>query len=352
MNNDTTPQNNPTEIEEGAFPVAEEMEQGRTLLLKGMPVFQQLTVALGILVLVFGATYISDLRNFLSPNDTEHEVSKDLTGVSGEGYNKKSKSFEDLTIEGKSAYVWDIKNQRALYNKNADEQLPLASITKLMTALVAYELLGEDASVNITIDALGQDGDSGLLVGEQFSLRNLTDLTLITSSNDGAYALAAAASASIPSGNYGTKSFVELMNIRAEEIGLSRTQFRNTTGLDTSEIESGAYGSARDVAFLMEYLVTQHPSILEVTSEGSTYIADRYGLTHEASNTNYHAEKTSGLIASKTGYTSLAGGNLVVAFDAGLNHPVIVTVLGSSYDGRFSDVASLIEATKQFLANQ
>ena len=59
-----------------------------------------------------------------------------------------------------------------------------------------------------------------------------------------------------------------------------------------------------------------------------------------------------GVLASKTGYTTLAGGNLVVAFDAGLNHPVIVAVLGSSYNGRFSDVTTLIEAAKAALNTQ
>lgn len=326
----------------------EEEERKSRFLLPGVPVVPQLAVALGILVLVFGVTYISDARNLIKNNDE----SGARANVATSGETDPVDPFADISIQATSAYVWDMKSQRALYNKNADEQLPLASVAKLMTALLAYELLGDDAKVTIGADAIAQDGESGLLSGEQFSLRELIDLTLITSSNDGAYALASAAGASIEGGNYGTRSFVELMNIRTEEIGLSRTTFNNTTGLDISESEAGAHGSARDVAFLMEYLIAEYPSVFEMTRERQAYIANNFGLTHDAANTNYQVGNIAGVLASKTGYTTLAGGNLVVAFDAGLNHPVIVAVLGSSYNGRFSDVTTLIEAAKAALNTQ
>jgi D-alanyl-D-alanine carboxypeptidase len=66
---------------------------------------------------------------------------------------------------------------------------------------------------------------------------------------------------------------------------------------------------------------------------------------YSAENTNVVIDKIPNLIASKTGYTDLAGGNLVIAFDAGLNHPIIISVLGSTEKGRFSDVLQLVQAT-------
>jgi len=322
--------------------VIAEVEQKTSAL----PVVPQLLTAGLLLSLIFGATYISDARTSLTRNTNTPQTSQPST------YDTEPETdpFDDIFIDAEAAFVWDIKEQRALYNKNADSQLPLASIAKLMTALIAYELLGSNAHIDITASAIGQEGDSSLLQGESFDVRNLIDFTLITSSNDGAYALASAASASIPHENKDVRTFVELMNIRAEEIGLSRTIFKNTTGLDTSEIESGAYGSARDVSFLMEYILTAYPSLLEMTREDHLYISNTFGLTHEAANTNSSVDTVPGILASKTGYTTLAGGNLVIAFDAGLNRPVIATVLGSSYSGRFSDVAQLIEATKSALA--
>ena len=275
-----------------------------------LPVVPQLLTAGLLLSLIFGATYISDARTLLTKNTDTQQAPQSFT------YNTEPAAdpFADIFIDAEAAFVWDVKEQRALYNKNADTQLPLASIAKLMTALVAYELLGSDSQINITATAIQQEGDSSLLLGESFTVRNLIDFTLITSSNDGAYALAAAASASIPHENKDVRTFVELMNIRAEEIGLSRTTFKNTTGLDTSEIESGAYGSARDVSFLMEYILSTYPSLLEMTREDHLYITNALGLTHEAANTNSAVATMPGILASKTGFTTLAGGNLVIAF--------------------------------------
>jgi len=318
-----------------------------------IPVIQQLSIALGILLLIFGTTYIGEVISFfnkpgqenaqVAETDNSQVLTKELTAA---------EVFENVTVEAISAYVWDVRMQRALFNKNADEQLPLASIAKLMTALVAYELIDDEAVISITIDAIRQDGDSGLLDGESFSLRNLTDLTLITSSNDGAYALATAAGSVLTRDGDLAKVFVDAMNIRAEEIGLSQTYFHNPTGLDISETEGGAYGSARDVAFLMEYIITNYPDILELTNEDLTSIKNDAGAAHTAKNTNVGVLDIGGLIASKTGYTDLAGGNLVIVYSAGLNRPIIISILGSSLKERANDVSILVEKATQLVSSQ
>lgn len=320
--------------------------------LKVYPVRTQLFGALSLLLFVFAGSYMPELLNKLTPPATNASDTVYLTIKREEFETKKAKAdaFEELSITAKSAYVWDIRSQRALYNKNADEQLPLASITKLMTALVAYELLDTESDIDITIDAIRQEGESGFSDGETFSLRDLTDLTLVTSSNDGAYALAAAAGEALTDGSNTAQTFVEAMNIRAEEIGLSQTYFKNPTGLDVSETIAGAYGSARDIAFLMEYIVTQYPEVLELTTEDLTEIANNGGERHLAQNTNHTVIDIPGIIGSKTGYTTLAGGNLIVAFDAGLNSPIVISVLGSTRSGRFRDTLSLVEATREYIS--
>lgn len=341
------------EVSETEFPIAAEVKEQEAQLkeraLIRIPVVQQLAVAVGLLLLVFGTTYLSDITRLFTGNNVADEDTHESVE---EDRQETENPFETISIRGTSAYVWDVKNQRALFNKNADEQLPLASIAKLMTALVAYELLGSDASVSVTTEAVGQNGDSGLASGEQFSSRNLLDLILVTSSNDGTYALAAAAGQSTGQEQHELQTFVDAMNIRADELGLSRTYFRNTTGLDISETESGTYGSARDVAFLMEYLVTIYPEVLELTRDSYMLIPNEDGATHQAENTNRIVSEIPGLIASKTGFTTLAGGNLVVAFDVGLNHPVIAVVLGSTYQGRFNDIRQLVAATGEVIHNQ
>jgi D-alanyl-D-alanine carboxypeptidase (penicillin-binding protein 5/6) len=139
------------------------------------------------------------------------------------------------------------------------------------------------------------------------------------------------------------------MNVRAEELGLTKTQFKNSTGLDISPSEAGAYGSARDIARLMDYIVTNAPDTVALTNLEVTTIENEEGAYHTAKNTNDVAGSIDGLIASKTGYTALAGGNLVVALNVGLNRPIVIVVLGSSYEGRFTDTEKLIERVRQYV---
>lgn len=314
-----------------------------------MPTIPQLAVALGALALMFALSYLPLGRG---PNDDK----KTQQAVEQAPENKEATAdhyFEEVSITAEAAYVWDVKNQRALYNKNAGKQLPLASLTKLMTALVAYEHLDREDRIPITRGALLQEGDSNLKSGETFALQDLANFTLITSSNDGAYALAAAAGAALAAGrNNSTGAFVDAMNAKAEEIGLSQSYFTNPTGLDVNGVKSGSYGSARDMAFLMEYLTLKHPEILERTKEAASTIRNEDGTTFRAVNTNEITAHIPGLIGSKTGFTGLAGGNLVIAYDAGLNRPIVIAVLGSTRDGRFSDVTTLIEETARAIANE
>jgi len=217
-----------------------------------------------------------------------------------------------------------------------------------MTALLANELLPATATVSVSQAAINQDGASGLLTDEQFTLLNISDLLLLTSSNDGAYAVAETLGREFDAVDP-AEAFVALMNIRAEELGLTQTYFRNPTGLDVSTTEAGAYGSAREVAFLMEHMLTETPAIIEATADPAHTIISQNGLTHTARNTNQSVRNVPGIIGSKTGYTELAGGNLVIAFDAGVNRPVVAVVLGSTWQGRFNDIATLVERTQRAL---
>ncbi|MCA9364134.1 D-alanyl-D-alanine carboxypeptidase [Candidatus Kaiserbacteria bacterium] len=313
-----------------------------------IPVIQQLGVALGILLLIFGSTVAHDVWRFFTKGGAS-DAEADVVVIETTPTNH-SNHFDTIVTTATSVFVWDVREQRALYNKDADKRLPLASVTKLMTALLAHELLDAGEAVIIPPEAILQSGDSGLSSGEQFDLTSLTDLTLITSSNDGAFALASAAGDTLSDTPDAALTFVRAMNIRAEEIGLTQTRFSNPTGLDLSPNQAGAYGSARDMAFLMEYLLLHYPELLETTTKETLYVPDADGATHLAHNTNDAVSKIPGLLASKTGYTDLAGGNLVVAFNAGLNRPIIISVLGSTREGRFDDVLTLVDrATKQVL---
>ncbi|MFT5036863.1 MAG: D-alanyl-D-alanine carboxypeptidase (penicillin-binding protein 5/6) [Candidatus Azotimanducaceae bacterium] len=316
-----------------------------------LPVKRQLAILAVIMLLIFGNTQIPKALQSIDVDSDEVTASVPDTVVEKPVPKPDTTDyFAEISILAESAYVWDVQGQRALYRKNADEQLPLASVTKLMTALLAHELLQSDSEIPITVSAIKQDGNSGFSDGETFSLKKLLDLTLLSSSNDGAYAIATAVGAELSSDTeHAAETFVQAMNIKAEDLDLSQTYFRNPTGLDISETEGGAYGSARDVAFLMEHILTNYPHILEQTQEQFASIANSQGQEHSFENTNRAIDSLDGLIGSKTGYTELAGGNLVIAFDAAFNRPLIVVVLGSSRNGRFDDVLQLVDATHNTL---
>lgn len=258
--------------------------------------------------------------------------------------------FDTVTISAKSVFVFDVASQKILFQKNANSQLPLASLTKLMTALVATNLAPKNSPITIRKEFLTADGDTGLLAGENWTLKDLLDFSLVTSSNDGMRSVASVIGAELTNTNnfnLGRQDFIKQMNLEAQALGLNQTYFINETGLDESDKQSGGYGSAEDVAKLMEYMLTNRPEILEMTKYADSTISS-LSKTHNAESTDTIINKIPDLLAGKTGYTDLAGGNLTVAFDASIGHPVIVVVLGSTEQGRFDDVVNLANASMKY----
>lgn len=259
--------------------------------------------------------------------------------------------FPAIELEAKAVYVFDLANNKEIFAKNSEAQLPLASLAKLMTAVVARESLESDFAITISKEALNQEGDNGFSAGEKWLLDDLIDIMLVSSSNDAAYAVAAsgfqlAASGSNQSyqSNQNDK-FIELMNKKAKELNLEQTFFLNETGLDVNSETSGVYGSAKDITFLIKYILENEPEILAKTREESFLAVSLGEKPRDFENTNKIVNKIPGFIAGKTGYTDLAGGNLAIVFDAGFNHPIIAVVLGSSFEGRFNDMEKLVAAS-------
>ncbi len=312
------------------------------------PILLQLGVLLLILGGIFGGLFFKNTINDKSIVENQSEYPQDNNTYP---IATSVQKIDDVKIQAKAAYVWDVRGQRALFNKNAEEQLPLASITKLMTAMLAHELTADDNRATVPLSATLQESSSGLLAGEKLKVESLLQLALVSSSNDAAYTLGANAGALLGEGDANAQ-FVEGMNIRAEELKLNTLEFWNTTGLDLSPSKAGAVGSARDVSFLMEHIIRNYPDLISDTQEEAMRIYNADGEYHDAINTNDIVNRIPNLIGSKTGYTDLAGGNLTVAFDAGFNRPIIITVLGSGREERFSDVLKLVAAVQDSVSIQ
>ncbi len=260
--------------------------------------------------------------------------------------------FINPEVLASSYVVWDIQSGTIIAEKDSLVTRPLASVTKVMSAVVARSILPTDSQVTIRREFLEEEGDSGLRDGEVFKLGDLLDLSLIVSSNDGARSIASVAGAFMLGTNdytFGRSEFIREMNVEAKELGLMSLSFTNETGLDNEDGTTGGYGNAQDVAKLFAYALKQYPNLLEATHKNTDTVKS-VQYVHQLENTNTSLEQIPNTIASKTGFTNLAGGNLAVVFDAGFGRPIAIVVLGSTTEGRFTDMVALASSTLQYLA--
>ena len=248
-------------------------------------------------------------------------------------------AFAQVPIEAKAAIVYDLATGETLYAKNADAQLPLASLTKLLTVYAALSELSPDTRISIPADATRLDAPHAFSAGQVFSLSDLARLTLTASLNDGAAAIAEATA------ERENRTQNDMLASAAAGLALSQTYAVNGSGLDESTSVSGGYGSARDLARLAGALVKKAPEIAAATTHSSAQGTSEGGTSFSVKNTDPMVGTLPRLLLSKTGFTDLAGGNLALVFDAGIEHPIAVIVLGSSQKARFTDGTALVAAT-------
>jgi D-alanyl-D-alanine carboxypeptidase (penicillin-binding protein 5/6) len=248
-------------------------------------------------------------------------------------------AFAHTPITAKAAIVLDLTDGQVLYAKDADAQLPLASLTKLLTMYAAFQTLAPSSPITIPADVVGLSAPHAFSPGQVFALDDLARVTLTGSLNDGASAIAEATA------EHMHETTVSLLGGAAAALGLDQTYAVNGNGLDVSATVSGGYGSARDVARLAGALAAEAPAVVAATTHATASAVSEGGTLVTVKNTDPMVDTIPGLILSKTGYTDLADGNLALVFDAGLGHPVAVVVLGSTRESRFTDGVALVDAT-------
>ncbi len=256
-------------------------------------------------------------------------------------------AFATVKLQAQSAYVYDIATHQVLYTLNPDAERPLASLTKIMMALTVSEVLSPDSSITIPYDTASPGSAEILTKGSVWPMQDVLSFTLIASSNQGADILADAANDAIHAKYPQSPALgatVWRMNNIAQGLGLTSMIFSNDNGLDLTTTESGAYGSARDVGTLVAYAASTSLPRFAATTKSTMTFKNADGITATAYNTDTALGAIPGIIMGKTGYTDLAGGNLAVVFDAGVGHPVVAVVMGSTEDGRFSDMKQLVSA--------
>lgn len=288
-------------------------------------------VVVVVLMVILGMIFFFSFAPSQQPTTTTENATTTASGIEN--------AFADVRLEGRAAYVYDIREDRELFSKNGNTTLPIASITKVMTALVAHKHISAKHEVVISSSALATEGESGLILGERWDLKELIDFVLVTSSNDGASALRESYEATTGG------SFIAAMNNTARIIGLEKTLYVNETGLDEGWGRETNAGSPRDMALLFAHTLRTAPSLFESTRHDSQTFTSLSGNVHSVSNTNRLANDIPWSVGAKTGFTDSAGGNLAIAFDVSVGRPIVIVVMGSSREGRFTDMRKLIEAT-------
>lgn len=257
-------------------------------------------------------------------------------------------AFAEVPLRARAAVVYDASSDVMLYEKDANTPLPLASVTKIASALVLKDALVGIPRVTIHPEALKTEGDSGLSPHELWDTDDLLSFSLVVSSNDGMETLQSSAE------EVHGDSLVARMNAYAHDAGWKSFSFENTTGLDILNeagmpVTPSAEGSARDVARLFAHALMRYPALYEATAEDAHNYILPDGTIHTAKNTNIARGVMPGLVASKTGYTDLAGGNLAIAFEPEPGRRIIIVVLGSTIEDRFTDVETLVARTLEHL---
>lgn len=272
-----------------------------------------------------------------------------------------TRTFQSLPLLANHVEIVNTSRGNVLFEKGADNSQALASVTKLMTALLVTENISPDEKIIISPQALLPEGDNGLIENEIWSRDDLLAFMLIVSSNDAAQAFAETIS------NKKGVPFTQLMNDRAKELGLSSLIYRTPSGLDVEKTPGvtdpanampGGYGNAQDVSRLAEYILKTSPLIAQnsvIKQKVFTATKDGVAQTHIANNTNDALPFIPNPLLSKTGYTLMANGNLVFAFRTSpqaRNQTIIVTLLGSTIDGRFTDAARIASSTEALLRKE
>lgn len=239
---------------------------------------------------------------------------------------KTSDNLKKLNILAKSALVYDLTTKKTLFAKNIDQKLPMASLTKIMTAIIALESKREDDKYLVSKGSLVGENSMGLSEGEVLSLEELLYGLILVSGNDASEVLAEnyISKTRLP---VGRQEFIKAMNDKAKSLGLTKTHFTNPSGL---EGDGTQYSTAYDLLVMTTYALDNFPLFGQIVSTFT------YTIPQTKTHKSYFLENETNLLTSypgvkgvKTGYTPEAGLCLITYLDY-RGHRIIGVLLGSN----------------------
>lgn len=232
--------------------------------------------------------------------------------------------YPEVSAEG--IYLVDLPSFTPVFERNAQQRFSPASTTKIMTALVAYDLYKPDQI--ITVKQIAVEGQVMHLVSsEKITVENLLYGTLVHSANDAAFALV---------DNYGREKFMKKVNEKAKSLGMNYSNFKNPAGLDNQN----QYTTPFDLTLAARELL-KNPYLSKIVSTKEITISDvDFKYFHQLTNVNKLLGEIQGLGGLKTGYTENAGENLV-SFYKKNGYQFVIVILKSQ--DRFNDTRNIIK---------
>ncbi|MDP3727787.1 MAG: serine hydrolase [bacterium] len=225
---------------------------------------------------------------------------------------------EALAVTAEAVLIKRLRTGEALFAKNADVRLPIASLTKLMTALLLTENSQPLAEIEFSRAAItigeADDKRSSAAAGERFRAEDVVKMLLISSDNDAAYAAAEHVAVSqrpeLASLEGRIGFFIGLMNERAAGLGLVDTHFANPAGFDHPE----NYSTAADLVRLAAAIEAKHPELWATSRTSETFVFGAEGKRHGLVNTDPLLREYPAIYGSKTGYEDDAKGALLILY--------------------------------------
>lgn len=265
--------------------------------------------------------------------------------ICGKAADARGIAAEDLPdIDASNAFVMG-KNGTVYYARSADEQVKIASITKVMTAILAVENCKMDEKITVS-NAAATVGNStaGLLEGDELTVEQALRGLMIPSGNDAAIALAEHVGKKLdPKTKDAVATFVKAMNEQAKKLGCTGTLFENPHGLDFDEWAGDMHSTAHDVALMMQEAM-KDDTIREVMASKDSWIevtgADGSDHSHSMETHNVLLDQD-GNIGGKTGTTDDAGYCFASAYNRDGDEIYTVVLNSSTTDQRFADTATL-----------
>ncbi|MFA4999467.1 MAG: serine hydrolase [Parcubacteria group bacterium] len=256
---------------------------------------------------------------------TENPAVGDITEIPG----KHEPKVPD-NLSAQASIVIDLSSGEEIFSLHKTERWPLASLSKLMSAVVALENMELEQKVTLSSAAIATEGVAGgFTTGETYMIEDLVYAMMVVSSNDAAVAL----SENMPAGR-----FVELMNLKTSELGMNDTRFVEPTGLSMLN-----QGTVNDLALLVEYAWSAHPDLFSVSSRKITIIRELNARKNiRLTNINTLAER-SDFLGGKTGYTEDANENLISVFSIN-GKPTTIIILGA--DNRIEEANKILSFIK------